>query len=169
MAFFKYSGIFCLFIGICLGGFLYSNRYIFRTRELMRAVLIVNTLRQRLTFTLDTPEGLFFWLATSPTFQCDYVDATCLLMQRGVPFREAFTQSIDKSEIPFQQEDKRLLLELANIVGTSDLESQLSQLTLLSESLKQQHQRSESVEFTQKKLVRTLSVLGGMTVVILLI
>ena len=165
----KLGGIGCVFLCICTAGFLYSCRYSARSRELMRAVAIVNALHHRLTFTLDTPYSLFLWLEKSATLCCDYVETTCRLTEQGMNFRVAFEQALQSSRLPILPEDKQILSELADILGASDLETQQMRLLLLSDSLKQLQTRSERDEGTKKKLAQTLSVLCGLAISIFLI
>lgn len=169
MLWIKLGGIGCMFLCICAGGFLYSGRYYARSRELMRAVAIVSALHQRLVFTLDTPQSLFLWLEHSPSLRCEYITEACRLMGGGVRFQSAFALALRQSKLQLLPEDRQILGDLADILGTSDLETQEMRLLLLSDALKVQQNRAQEREEEQKKLAQTLSILCGLAVCIFLI
>lgn len=126
-------------------------------------------LRSQLAFTLSPPADLLCSALRDPSFaRCDYLTGACRRIQEGAEVERAWAAAVTESREPFTAEDRSQMTRLGEILGKSDLETQLSQLALLAERLEQQAGEARGQAQTQARLSTTLGALTGLALAILL-
>ncbi|MBS7530892.1 stage III sporulation protein AB [Hazenella sp. IB182353] len=65
--------------------------------------------------------------------------------------------------------EKRILLDLAKVLGASDRENQLSHLTIAIKSLEAQEEHAKAEQLRYSKMYRTIGVLAGTLIILLMI
>ncbi|MDF2988174.1 MAG: stage sporulation protein [Eubacterium sp.] len=88
----------------------------------------------------------------------------------GVTADEAWERSIEEncSKLSLNKEDKAILVTFGKMLGNSDLEGQLNNIKLVSSQLKLQEIKSEEMKRKNEKMYRSLGVLSGLAVTIIL-
>lgn len=66
-------------------------------------------------------------------------------------------------------EDKQVLLSFGKMLGSSDLEGQIKNIRMTLTQLKLQEQKAEENRSKNEKMYKTLGILGGLAIVIILI
>lgn len=98
----------------------------------------------------------------------DFLQMTSQLCLQGYSFNKAFSQAIAKSAC-LNTEDKEILAPLSEVLGSTDLEGQLSSLelteSLLQQSLKKARIRRES----HSRLYTTAGILAGVAFAIVML
>lgn len=74
-----------------------------------------------------------------------------------------------QSSEPFTDEDRAQLFRVGEILGKSDLETQISQLSFLAQRLEQQAEQAREQAGTRARLSTTLGVLSGLALAVLFI
>lgn len=82
-------------------------------------------------------------------------------------WEEAVRQNIKKTAL--DREDEEILLAFGKILGSTDLEGQVKNIRLALEQLKNQENKAEASRERNEKMYRSLGILGGIAVVIVLL
>ena len=82
---------------------------------------------------------------------------------------EAWNEAIEASNVMLEQEDKDILKNLGKLLGKTDIEGQLSEIELTSSFLDSQIKKAEQERERNGKLYKTLGVITGIGIVIVLI
>lgn len=86
-----------------------------------------------------------------------------------IPFEKQWSKSIDNSQNYLNNEDKRILKSFGNVFGTSDIDGQLSDIELYRHNFIK-IENDAKLEFEKKsKLYKSLGVIGGAFISIMLI
>lgn len=83
---------------------------------------------------------------------------------------EAWTLAVEemKSKISLNREDKEILISFGKMLGNSDSEGQIKNIRLTLNQLKLQEQKAEESKKKNETMYRTLGILGGIALVIIL-
>lgn len=169
MSFAKVFGMLLLLTSCSLGGMLWGTSYHRRVSALEEARALLLALRGQLAFTLSPPEALLNAVQLEPTFaRCDYLSDACQEIHAGADVETAWRRAVRSSREPFTPEDRAQLVRMGELLGKSDLETQLSQLLLLSERIEQRAGQARGQASVQARLSTTLGSLAGLALVILL-
>ena len=82
---------------------------------------------------------------------------------------EAWNEAIETSNVTIDREDKDILKNLGKLLGKTDIEGQLSEIELTSSFLDTQIKKAEQEREKNGKLYKTLGVITGIGIVIVLI
>ena len=150
-------------------GMFAAEKLVQRVRQLEQLLLFFGAIEGELVFTLEEPGEIFFHLQRRSKFdKLPFFKSTCQLMQAGKPFPLAFSQGI-MGDASLHSEDRRLLEEWGNVLGSMDLEGQLTQFQILKERVKAQLALAQTECQQHSKLYRTLGVTAGAALFILLV
>ena len=71
-------------------------------------------------------------------------------------------------DLNINEEDKNALNNLSKLLGKTDLEGQLNQIEMTSDFLDEQIKKAEKEKNKNEKMYRTLGMILGMTIVVIL-
>lgn len=133
-----------------------------------RARTFILTLRHTLNFTLAPPGQLLTILKSDSVLSdCDYLTmAANDDTQKN--FSVAWEKAVSQSAEPLDMPERKLLTSLGAILGASDLETQLGQLTLLSEQLEALLKEARISCEKNQRLSATLGSLLGLSLAVIL-
>ena len=96
--------------------------------------------------------------------------ADLLKLRSGMTAREAWNKSISelKNDLFLEKEDEEVLRALGNSLGTTDCENQLRILQLTRSKLSMIEKKAETLKQKNVRLCRSLGVLSGLLIIILL-
>lgn len=98
---------------------------------------------------------------------CDYLTRTAENTLHA-DFSSAWTQAVNSSSEPFDAPERRLLSSVGDILGTSDLDTQLGQLGLLIEQLDAILSEARVSCEKNRRLSATLGALLGLSLAVIL-
>ena len=81
---------------------------------------------------------------------------------------EAWSIALKMEELNINEEDRNALNNLSKLLGRTDLEGQINQIEMTSDFLEEQIKKAEKEKEKNEKMYRTLGVILGMTIVIIL-
>jgi stage III sporulation protein AB len=90
------------------------------------------------------------------------------LIREGRSFPESWRQAVRESAKSLGDEESEILAALADVLGCADLESQLAAIAYTRELLQEKLEQARTKEKTYGKLYRTLGVLAGLAIVIVI-
>ena len=164
----KAAGVLLITAGFCLNGISLSKQYRQRVNALERSLAALTTLILRLKATLAPPSELISGFCREFDSLPDYVVAAEKLLCE-FEFDSAWEKAVLQSELALNQSDRRLICRFGEILGKSDIETQLSQLNLLTEQLKNEIASAKAESQQKRRLCQTLCTLAGAAVSVLLL
>lgn len=89
-------------------------------------------------------------------------------MREGKDFPESWRSSVYSVDIVLSEDITKIILNISNILGTADLDSQLAAITYDRSRLEQRLTEARDYADKHRKLYQTLGVLSGLWLVILI-
>lgn len=152
-------------IGIAMAGLLSK-----RVQQLECGICVLGALQSELSYSLAPPDEVVARLEQMESLaQAAFLPACASLCRQGVPFPNAWRQAVQEQRAELNEEDIHILAGLADSVGQSDLEGQLSRVSQAKEQLQIQLDGARARCATHSKLYRTMGLLAGAFIVIVFI
>lgn len=154
-------------------GFLYSDKFKKRTRQLIELQRCIYQLQNEIVYTHTTLPEAIGNMATKSLYPLNQVfeEISCLLFRNEVDtVYEAFYEVLNKKKqsLNLKIDDIDVLLDLAKTLGESDIEGQKKMFYITLENLKKRIKDSEILMSKNVKMYRYLGFsLGAMMVIIL--
>jgi len=97
-------------------------------------------------------------------------EASKKLGTNGVTADAAWEEAIEENytKLSLNKEDKAILLTFGKMLGNSDLEGQMNNIKLISSQLKLQELKAEQMRLKNEKMYRSLGVLSGLAITVIL-
>ena len=162
--------LFFLIIASASGiGTMLSQKYINRVKQLKSFKSALNMLETKMQYTYLPLKEIFLDISKS------------LPGEVGAFFREVseqiemfgatigFNKTLDKTKIDITKQDKEVLKNLSKMLGATDISGQISEIELTQTFLDKQIEQAEVEKEKNAKLYRTLGVVAGITIVIILL
>lgn len=164
-------GPFLIFVGGYIG-FAVSKRFQNRVKQLESMAVMLQRIRVYLEYE-QTPTKLLIQKLS----QSESLSDLCFLkrcaekMGENPNFAIAWQESIRKvkTQLALEEEDYDILMQLAELLGVYDVQAQISGILVLETMVKQQIEEATEQYKTMGKLYRSLGVLGGIAVAILVV
>lgn len=159
----------CLLIAaVCgTGGMLAAQRLSQRVMQLRLLIQLLNDMMNLLRYTLPTVGDLLLTLAAQPCYQTLFFLTDAAETPSHAPFPDCWQRALELHPLP--QEEQTILLQVGNTLGSTDLDGQLSALSLCREQLQSLLLRAEAGQQSRSTLYRSMGLLTGLFLVILLI
>ena len=132
------------------------------------SIALMGYISDRLKYLQPDMKSLIDDIAAGSFSKLRYPQKCCELMESGLYFPASWRHALIEARGDLGEEEAAIIAPLANILGSADLESQISQLGYVQHALRE---RLASAVERQKKytaLYRNLGVLGGIAAVIML-
>lgn len=161
-----------LFLACGLTGVFLSRGLQLRVRELEAILRLLGVLRAQMQFS-RAPLGPMLSQACAQGQSPAFLPGCLERLGAGRPFPEAWRLAVERGGGPrpdgLRPEDRRLLLSLGELLGSTDADGQREGLLLHEELARQLLESARQRRDTQGRAFFTLGVLSGLTLVILLI
>ena len=142
-----------------------------RVRALECCITLVELIKAELLYTLAQPASLMRELQKRQAVkELSFLSRCDTLCRQGIAFPIAWRESVQESgkTMSLLAEDNELLLQMGELLGSTSLQGQIDQLERLKEQFHLQRERALEKYQTSGRLYRSLGILGGLAVVILL-
>lgn len=134
------------------------------------AIRLMNYLIDRLRYLQPTVAGLVASASEAPGLEgAPYVRECRRRMEQGAGFPESWRRSVSSHEGTLGKEGTAILESLSEILGASDLESQLTALDYARERLRRCLEQARTRKEQRQKLYCALGVLVGAGAAVILI
>jgi stage III sporulation protein AB len=130
---------------------------------------LLGQISDRLRYLQPSVYSLLEYLCGNQQFEkLGYPTRCRALIREGKSFPESWRQAVGESAKILGAEEAEILAALADVLGCADLESQLAAIAYTRELLQGKLEEARTREKTYGKLYRTLGVLSGVAIVIVL-
>lgn len=150
-------------------GNLKAKKYIDRVKELTSIKSALNILENKIKFTQTPLDEIFKQIAKSNSEENIVKIFETMSKIRNENIHKIWKNVINTHETNLNNDDKKILLDMGNILGATDVEGQVSNIRITTSFIDKQIQKAEEEKEKNVKLFRTLGIVSGLTIIIILI
>ena len=154
----------CMYIGLII-----SNKYKNRVRDLKEFKGILNILNTKIRYTQEPIKEIAKDISDMNKTIVGSIFQELYFKLDDKRLEEAWNMSIEKFGNNFSKEDKSILKSFGKMLGKTDLEGQISQVIQENEFLDIQINKAESERQKNEKLFKSLGIIIGIAIVIILV
>lgn len=159
----------CTFLGLVL-----STDCKRRPRQLRELQSMLQMFENQISFLSDVIVEAFDRITKVGCSEtCIFFSKTIEILkeERSISASQAWEQAVKENikKTSLNREDEEVLLGFGKILGSSDLEGQIKNIRLTLGQLKLQEEKSEDSRSKNENMYRSLGILGGIAVVIVLL
>lgn len=160
-----YSFIFLTSSGI---GLLVSKKYEERVNELKEFKNGLNMFKSKIKFTYEPIPEIFAQISNSMNSKPGKIFKLASNNMKLLTAGDAWSMAIDTDILCINEEDKNILKNLSKLLGQTDIEGQLNQIEITSSFLDKQIEKAENERLKNERMYRTLGMIIGLAIVIIL-
>ena len=158
-----------IFLTTSLIGILKSKKYVYRVEELREFKVALNIFKTKLIFTKEPIQEIFEEISENSTQNVGNVFRIANKIMENESAEKSWNMAIELSILNIIEEDKKILKNMGNLLGMTDVEGQINQIELTEKFLEEQIIKGEKEKQKNEKLYRTLGMTAGLGIVIILI
>lgn len=158
-----------IFLSCSLIGILISKKYVNRVNELKEFKNALNMFKTKIRYTYAPLPEIFTEIAENIDSNISNVFKKASEKMEVCPAGEAWSLALRIEELNIDDEDRTALKNLSKMLGKTDLEGQLNQIEMTSNFLDNQIKKAENQRSKSEKMYRTLGMVIGMAIVIILV
>ena len=156
---------------ICISsyiGVLYSKKYSNRVKELKELKNSLNILKTKIRFTYEPIPEIFEEISKQINSNTGKIFKLASCNMEVLTAGDAWNMAVDTDILSISKEDKNILKNLSKLLGQTDVDGQINQIELTSNFLDEQIEKAEKEKLKSEKLYRTLGMVVGLGIVIIL-
>ena len=146
-----------------------ARKYVDRVKELIAIKSALNILENKIKFTQTPLAEIFEQIEKSASEKNIKKLFKNITHEKQKNIHESWENAINKAEINLEKEDKKILIDMGKILGSTDVDGQISNIKITSSFIDNQIQKAEEEKNKNVKLYKTLGIVSGLTIVIILI
>jgi len=150
-------------------GAVMASRYTNRYKELKECKLALSILQTNIEYTMMPIPDIFRDIAQKVKQPIAGLFQTAVENMENCCAGEAWEKSLEIVGTNLIKEDKDALQNLSKLLGKTDIEGQVKEIQLVNHFLDTQIQEALSAKNKNGKLYRTLGVVSGLTIVIMIL
>jgi len=158
-----------IFLSCSLIGILISKKYVNRVNELKEFKNALNMFKTKIRYTYAPLPEIFTEISESIDSNISSVFKKASEKMDVCPAGEAWKLALRIEDLNIDDEDRIALKNLSKMLGKTDLEGQLNQIEMTSDFLDSQIKKAETQKAKSEKMYRTLGMVIGMAIVIILV
>lgn len=158
----------CIFLSSSAIGILISKKYEERVNELKEFKNGLNMFKAKIKFTYEPIPEIFKQISNSMESKPGRIFELASHNMKLLTAGDAWNMAIDTNLLSINQEDKNILKNLSKLLGQTDMEGQVNQIELTSSFLDEQIEKAEKERAKNEKMYRTLGMIIGLAIVIIL-
>ena len=158
-----------IFLSCSLIGILISKKYINRVNELKEFKNALNIFKTKIRYTYEPIPEIFAEISENVNSNISNVFKQASLKMDILAAGEAWNLALKIDNLNINDEDRNILKNLSKLLGKTDLQGQLNQIEMTSDFLDEQIKKAEKEKDKNEKMYRTLGMILGLTIVIILL
>lgn len=169
MFIFKIILLISIIIASTLIGILFSKKYSKREKELKDMKSALNMFATKIKFTYEPIPNLFLEISNKIGGNVGKIFERASNRMKEESAGEAWNNSFSDVENNLLEEDIVILKNLGRLLGQTDLDGQISEIEVVSQFLNTQLENARQEKLKNEKMYRTLGIISGLTIAIILI
>lgn len=165
----KYIMLLFLFSLASILGITLSKKYTYRLQELCDMQNALNILKNKIKFTYEPLNEIFEYISNNSTKNISNIFNSAKEKMQDISASKAWEESVEESNNNLKDEDKAVIKMLSKLLGTTDIDGQISQIEITENFLKNQIKDAEIQKQKNEKLYKKLGFTIGAVIVIMLI
>lgn len=157
-----------IFLSSSAIGMLISKKYEERVNELKEFRNALNMFKAKIKFTYEPIPEIFEQISEQITAKPGEIFKLASNNMKLLTAGDAWNMAIDTDLLNINEEDKNVLKNLSKLLGQTDIEGQINQIELTSNFLDEQIEKAEKEKLKNEKMYRTLGMIIGLAIVIIL-
>lgn len=157
-----------IFLSSSAIGFLISKKYEERVKELKEFKNALNMFKTKIKFTYEPIPEIFKQISNSIDSKTGRIFELASYNMKLLTAGDAWNMAIDTDLLSINEEDKSILKNLSKLLGQTDMEGQVNQINLTTAFLDEQIEKAEKERAKNEKMYRTLGMIVGLAIVIIL-
>lgn len=150
-------------------GFVISRKYTNRVKQLKELKLKLLELKNKMKFTYEPLGSIFFELSKSGEEKISYAFKEVYENMKKKPLKQSWNDAFSSEFLSLTKEDREIIKELGNLLGKTDLDGQVSKLEVTDLFIDMQIEKGEKERLKNEKMYKSLGVIFGIALVIILI
>lgn len=150
-------------------GILFSKKYSNRVKELKEMKNALNMLSTKMKFTYEPIPNLFFEIGNKIGGNVGKIFSRSAKRMQEQSAGEAWHDAFEDIPNNLTKEDTTVLNNLGRLLGQTDLEGQISEINVVMQFLETQIEMAQQERNKNEKMYRTLGMISGLTMAIILI
>lgn len=150
-------------------GILFSKKYANREKEIKELKNALNIFSTKIKFTYEPIPNVFMEISNKIDGNIGKLFARAASRMQETSAGEAWKQALLESKKNLNSEDILVVQNLARLLGQTDLEGQLSEIEVVNNFLTLQLQNASEERRKNEKMYKTLGLVTGLTLAIILI
>ena len=171
---FKFAGSVIVILSCTFLGFVLSNDCRKRPQQLRELQSLLQMFENQIVYLSDVISEAFERInRVGHSETCIFFSKTIEILREGriISASEAWEKAVRENikKTSLNLEDEEVIVAFGKILGSSDLEGQVKNIRLTLGQLKLQEEKAEDSRKNNEKMYRSLGILGGIAVVIVLL
>jgi len=158
-----------IFLTCSLIGILKSRKYIDRVNELKEFKSGLNMFKAKVKFTYEPIPEIFRQISSNMNSKIGKIFQIASNNMKFATAGDAWSMAVDTDILNINSEDREILKNLSKLLGQTDVEGQLNQIELTSNFIDEQISKAERERIRNEKMYRSLGMILGIGIVIILV
>lgn len=158
-----------VFIISVLIGLSISKKYSIRVSELYEIQRALNIFEEKIKYTYEPIPDVFEEISTKCIESIASIFKNASKQMKLIPAGEAWENALDNSITKLNKDDIDTLKGMAKMLGRTDLDGQVNEIRLTQKFITTKIKEAEIQKNKNEKLYKTLGIMFGLTIVIVLI
>lgn len=157
-----------IFLSSSLIGILISKKYENRVNELKEFKNALNIFKTKIRYTYEPIPDIFMEISENINSNISNVFYEAACKMDVLAAGEAWGLALKMEDLNINEEDKNVLFNLSKLLGKTDLQGQISSIEMTEDFLEEQIRKAQNLRNKNEKLYRTLGMILGLAIVIIL-
>ena len=158
-----------IFLSCSLIGILVSKKYINRVNELKEFKNALNLFKTKIRYTYEPIPDIFKEISENVNSNISDVFRNAANKMDILAAGDAWNLALKIDTLNINDEDRNVLKNLSKLLGKTDLQGQINQIEMTSDCIEEQIQKAEKERNKSERMYRTLGMIIGMAIVIILV
>lgn len=150
-------------------GIMYSQKYQKRVTELKDFKTALNMLKTKIRFTYAPLKDIFLDISKSITSKSANVFEKARIHMERESATDSWIKAVNETDTNITKEDKEIICQFGKLLGKTDLDGQLNEIDLCLNFLELQIEKAENEKQKNAKLYKSLGVIAGVGIIIIII
>lgn len=137
-----------------------ANQYTNRLKELVSIKSILNIFENKIKFTQSPLKEIFCSVSENCSEKNIQKIFQKLTVEKEYNIHEKWEKVIEQEESNLNSEDKKILIDMGKILGSTDIDGQVSNIKIASNFIDRQIEKAEKEKEKNVKMFRTLGIVS---------